>query len=91
VLSVLDFFEITMLLRGQAITHKPQPLHCSVSIVILPAIFSCFISVYDSSYRILTKFHAFVKRKRCWRLCITRNFQSFFFIHSVALLMTMEV
>ena len=35
---LLDFSDTTMQLFGHAIMHKPQPLHRSILIVILPAI-----------------------------------------------------
>jgi hypothetical protein len=40
----LDFSQIAMLLFGQTATHKPQPLHFSVSIIILPAMFRIYRS-----------------------------------------------
>jgi choline-glycine betaine transporter len=60
----LDRLEVTMPFLGQTVTHKPQPLHRSVSIVILLAIFSFFISTYDSSYLILTVPQGLCKEKR---------------------------
>jgi len=41
---LLEHFDITMQPLGQNTTHKPQPLHRSVSIIILPAIFALYIS-----------------------------------------------
>jgi len=54
---------MTMPSLGQTVTHNPQPLHRSVSIVILPAIFSFFASVCGLTHWILTVPQAFVKRK----------------------------
>ena len=53
---LLDLSEIVMLPLGHAITHRPQPLHRSILIIILPAIrinthklFYCFFQFMDSN------------------------------------------
>jgi hypothetical protein len=50
--------------RGQAVIHRPQPLHCSVSIVILPAIYAITHSfVSGSQKKILADWAVLVKQK----------------------------
>ena len=63
---LLDFSEIVMLPLGHAITHRPQPLHRSILIIILPAIrinthklFYCFFNSW-----ILTGINTLVKTNR---------------------------
>ena len=37
---LFEFADMTIVFLGHTVTHKPQPLHRSVSIIILPAILS---------------------------------------------------
>ena len=69
---LLEFLDMMMLFLGQTIKQSPQPLHLSVSIIILPAIclFRLIVRFRDckspfaiSSKRILTSPSAFVKEK----------------------------
>ena len=41
---LFDFADMTIVFLGHTTTHKPQPLHRSVSIIILPAILSIRIA-----------------------------------------------
>ena len=62
---LLDFSETTMQLFGHAIMHKPQPLHRSILIIILPAIWITTLKLIYCLFNlwILTGMSTIVKSK----------------------------